>query len=136
MVNSSLRAKRSRKDRPCDHCRRLKHACKIIARGEPCDNCVRGQRACTFDGPPLSRLREPAAAPVMETFEGVGGSSHASSSQAGPSGEGRMPQHGSVRGTVGALGVLEALDMSDDEGDLNPNVSRFPSNTRLVRQLG
>ena len=54
----SLRKPRSRKDRPCDHCRRLKHTCSIVVRGEPCTNCVKGRRRCTFIEPPLPRHRK------------------------------------------------------------------------------
>ena len=46
--SSPARAPRSRKDRPCDYCRRLKHRCVIIRRGEQCTNCLRTKRECTF----------------------------------------------------------------------------------------
>jgi hypothetical protein len=52
-----VRAPKSRKDRPCDHCRRLKHSCKIVIRGEPCTNCLKGRRECTFDKPAPKRTR-------------------------------------------------------------------------------
>lgn len=46
---------RSRKDRPCDHCRRLKHTCRITIRGQPCSNCQKTDRQCTFNAPPVKR---------------------------------------------------------------------------------
>nr|XP_019043060.1 hypothetical protein I302_08771 [Kwoniella bestiolae CBS 10118]OCF21990.1 hypothetical protein I302_08771 [Kwoniella bestiolae CBS 10118] len=52
---NNLRPVRSRKDRPCDYCRRLKHTCRILVRGQACTNCARTKRACTFDEPPRNR---------------------------------------------------------------------------------
>lgn len=54
-LTCSVRPKRSRKDRPCDHCRRLKHTCNITVRGSRCANCVKGNRDCTFTGPSVAR---------------------------------------------------------------------------------
>lgn len=53
----SLRPVRSRKDRPCDYCRQLKHSCYIAIRGEPCANCTKTSRECTFHDPPRKRRR-------------------------------------------------------------------------------
>lgn len=54
---TSLRPIRSRKDRPCDYCRQLKHSCHITTRGEPCANCTKTNRECTFYDPPRKRRR-------------------------------------------------------------------------------
>ncbi|GAA5854884.1 hypothetical protein JCM8547_004109 [Rhodosporidiobolus lusitaniae] len=53
------RAKRSRRDRPCDLCRRQKHQCIIPVKGEPCKTCRTRNRPCTFDAPPVVRIRKP-----------------------------------------------------------------------------
>jgi len=46
---------RSRKIRPCDYCRRLKHICRIAIQGQPCSNCHRTRRECTFNKPAANR---------------------------------------------------------------------------------
>ncbi|WVQ70403.1 uncharacterized protein L199_008630 [Kwoniella botswanensis] len=56
---NNLRPVRSRKDRPCDYCRRLKHTCRILVRGQACTNCARTKRACTFEDPPRKRHAKP-----------------------------------------------------------------------------
>lgn len=56
--SSSLRPTRSRKDRPCDYCRQLKHSCHIVIRGQPCANCSKTGRECTFAEPPRKRKRD------------------------------------------------------------------------------
>ena len=55
VVASEARPIRSRKIRPCDYCRRLKHICRITVQGQPCSNCYRTRRECTFDKPPANR---------------------------------------------------------------------------------
>ncbi|GAA6033326.1 hypothetical protein JCM8097_006694 [Rhodosporidiobolus ruineniae] len=52
------RAKRSRRDRPCDLCR-IKHQCIIPVRGEPCKACQSRSKPCTFEAPPVIRIRKP-----------------------------------------------------------------------------
>ncbi|GAA5847822.1 hypothetical protein JCM9279_006649 [Rhodotorula babjevae] len=54
------RAKRSRRDRPCDNCR-AKHQCDIPVRGEPCKTCKSRSKTCTFLDPPTARVRKPKA---------------------------------------------------------------------------
>ncbi|WWC66203.1 uncharacterized protein I206_100104 [Kwoniella pini CBS 10737] len=54
---SVIRAPRSRLDRPCDLCRRLKQLCSIEVRGEPCMACRVRSKPCTFDMPPTIRKR-------------------------------------------------------------------------------
>lgn len=54
-TNRSIRPQRSRKDRPCDACRKAKHTCQILVRGEPCRRCARTGKTCAFDAPPLAR---------------------------------------------------------------------------------
>jgi len=49
------RAPRSRKNRPCDRCRRAKSRCVIIASGPPCKLCNESSRQCTFDYAPPPR---------------------------------------------------------------------------------
>ncbi|CDR36396.1 RHTO0S02e01596g1_1 [Rhodotorula toruloides] len=53
------RAKRSRRDRPCDTCRRQKHMCVIAIKGQPCRACAARSRPCTFLDPPTARVRKP-----------------------------------------------------------------------------
>jgi hypothetical protein len=63
LAQPSARLPKSRKDRPCDHCRRLKHTCEITIRGRPCANCVKGRKDCTFDRPAPKRQRVPTTSP-------------------------------------------------------------------------
>lgn len=60
----SLRAKRSRKDRPCDHCRISKRSCHIAVRGQACEHCARAGRECSFRAPPLNRHRKTSTTPT------------------------------------------------------------------------
>lgn len=62
-ADTSLRPKRSRKDRPCDHCRRSKRSCLITVRGQSCENCAKSGRECSFVGPPLNRHRKESDTP-------------------------------------------------------------------------
>ncbi|THH04722.1 hypothetical protein EW145_g5306 [Phellinidium pouzarii] len=49
---------RSRKNRPCDSCRRTKTRCTIGAVGPPCFECVQTKKNCTFEeGPPARKHR-------------------------------------------------------------------------------
>ncbi|GAA6009484.1 hypothetical protein JCM10207_003798 [Rhodosporidiobolus poonsookiae] len=74
------RMKRSRRDRPCDACRKSKHYCVIQVRGEPCKACkLRGQ-ACTFVEPPTARVRkgrgdtaqpDPSSAAMQDAVHGL-----------------------------------------------------------------
>ncbi|TXT07091.1 hypothetical protein VHUM_03261 [Vanrija humicola] len=57
----SLRPRRSRKDRPCDHCRRSKRSCHIAVRGQACAQCAKSGRDCSFVGPPVIRHRKAAS---------------------------------------------------------------------------
>ncbi|TKA53416.1 hypothetical protein B0A53_04402 [Rhodotorula sp. CCFEE 5036] len=57
-MQASGRARRSRRDRPCDLCRRQKHICVIPVRGDPCKACQSRKRPCTFDDPPTTRVRK------------------------------------------------------------------------------
>ncbi|KAF9005834.1 hypothetical protein BDZ89DRAFT_1079915 [Hymenopellis radicata] len=52
---------RSRKNRPCDGCRRAKTRCAIVAVGTPCVECQHTRKKCTFDELPRQR-KKPAAA--------------------------------------------------------------------------
>lgn len=63
----SLRAKRSRKDRPCDHCRVSKRSCHIAVRGQACEHCARAGRECSFRAPPLNRHRKSSTTPTSTT---------------------------------------------------------------------
>jgi hypothetical protein len=54
------RPARSRKNRPCDRCRRAKTRCSIGAEGPPCSQCAETRRSCTFaDKPPERKPRAP-----------------------------------------------------------------------------
>ncbi|BEJ11139.1 hypothetical protein CspHIS471_0105610 [Cutaneotrichosporon sp. HIS471] len=64
---TNLRAKRSRKDRPCDHCRVSKRSCHIAVRGEACEHCARAGRECSFRAPPLNRHRKSSTTPTSTT---------------------------------------------------------------------
>ncbi|KAI5124356.1 hypothetical protein M0805_008963 [Coniferiporia weirii] len=49
---------RSRKNRPCDSCRRTKTRCTIGPGGPPCFECVQTKKNCTFEeGPPARKNR-------------------------------------------------------------------------------
>ncbi|KAL1696073.1 hypothetical protein GGG16DRAFT_44445 [Schizophyllum commune] len=53
---------RSRKNRPCDACRRAKTRCAIPAAGPPCVECQQTRKQCTFDQLPPER-KKPAKRP-------------------------------------------------------------------------
>jgi hypothetical protein len=57
------RPPRSRKNRPCDRCRRSKSRCAIGPSGPPCKPCDDGGKQCTFDYAPPPR---PARADTRE----------------------------------------------------------------------
>lgn len=59
----SLRPRRSRKDRPCDRCRRSKRSCHITVRGQACEHCRKAGRECSFIAPPLNRHRQRSTSP-------------------------------------------------------------------------
>ncbi|THV04900.1 hypothetical protein K435DRAFT_835156 [Dendrothele bispora CBS 962.96] len=48
---------RSRKNRPCDGCRRAKTRCAILEVGTPCVECQHTRKKCTFDEQPQERKR-------------------------------------------------------------------------------
>ncbi|WVQ81389.1 hypothetical protein IAT38_003513 [Cryptococcus sp. DSM 104549] len=52
---SGGRPPRSRKNRPCDFCRRSKSRCSIGPRGPPCTQCTETKKACTFEAAPPPR---------------------------------------------------------------------------------
>jgi hypothetical protein len=54
---SHARAYRSRKDRPCDSCRRRKTRCTIEEAGQNCQSCQLNKRSCTFEMSPTPRSR-------------------------------------------------------------------------------
>ncbi|WRT66074.1 uncharacterized protein IL334_003027 [Kwoniella shivajii] len=49
---------KSKQDRPCDNCRRLKQQCVVIQRGSPCRLCQQRNRICTFDQPVPKRRNQ------------------------------------------------------------------------------
>ncbi|PWN31434.1 uncharacterized protein FA14DRAFT_158677 [Meira miltonrushii] len=51
------RAYRSRKDRPCDSCRKRKSRCIIEETGQDCQSCRMNNRNCTFEMSPTPRSR-------------------------------------------------------------------------------
>ncbi|KAI5481404.1 hypothetical protein MNV49_004160 [Pseudohyphozyma bogoriensis] len=51
------RAFRSRRQRPCDGCRKAKTRCAIEVAGQPCMECLQTKRECTFVEPPPARKR-------------------------------------------------------------------------------
>lgn len=55
-VNAPPRPYRSKRHRPCDICRRRKHACYVDQR-PPCRNCRELGVECTFNDPPSKRRR-------------------------------------------------------------------------------
>lgn len=72
------RPPRSRRNRPCDHCRRVKTRCTVDEHGPPCLQCSKTERECTFDAaPPARRPRASISAP----YDGI----HRGSLSPGPS---------------------------------------------------
>ncbi|KAK7064416.1 Zn(2)-C6 fungal-type domain-containing protein [Favolaschia claudopus] len=56
---------RSRKNRPCDGCRRAKSRCAIPQAGPPCVECQQMNKQCTFDElPPERKKPKPPASPA------------------------------------------------------------------------
>ena len=60
---------RSRRNRPCDHCRRAKARCTIDARGPPCLLCSETDRQCTFDAAPPARKPRASTTAPSESVE-------------------------------------------------------------------
>lgn len=61
------RPKRSRKNRPCDRCRKSKLGCRIDASGPPCAQCAESDRPCTFEAAPPPRPPPKRARSETET---------------------------------------------------------------------
>ncbi|KAM0752051.1 hypothetical protein T439DRAFT_324147 [Meredithblackwellia eburnea MCA 4105] len=58
---------RSRKQRPCDACRKQKNRCAITVVGEPCVECKQTGKECTFIAPvPQRKAKDPQ--PPQESF--------------------------------------------------------------------
>ncbi|KAJ6574875.1 hypothetical protein B0H19DRAFT_1126113 [Mycena capillaripes] len=56
---------RSRKNRPCDGCRRAKSRCAIPQSGPPCVECQQMNKQCTFDElPPERKKPKPPSSPT------------------------------------------------------------------------
>ena len=93
--DTSGRAYRSRKARPCDRCRRSKHRCDIGVEGPPCVHCTLSQKECTFELRPPPR---PSRAPTHQTSSPpsppwrANGSQPPSESLAGPAKRPRIDQ--------------------------------------------
>ncbi|WWC70502.1 uncharacterized protein I206_104453 [Kwoniella pini CBS 10737] len=65
------RPPRSRKNRPCDSCRRRKTRCYIASSGPPCSLCAEGKRECTFNLAPPARKPRQLARPPSSEFDGI-----------------------------------------------------------------
>ncbi|KAK8853022.1 hypothetical protein IAR55_003723 [Kwoniella newhampshirensis] len=101
---TSGRARRSKKNRPCDYCRKQKHMCNIPARGPPCVGCEARNMACTYILPPTQRKRTPKD---VHTEASVGGNdmiAAGTSSQGGSSTSDR-PMAGEVDRSPGRAGT-------------------------------
>ena len=55
LATTGVRPFRSRKQRPCDSCRRKRSRCAILEQGNPCVECRQTGKACTFLDKPLDR---------------------------------------------------------------------------------
>ena len=55
LATTGIRPFRSRKQRPCDSCRRKRSRCAILEQGNPCVECRQTGKACTFLDKPLDR---------------------------------------------------------------------------------
>ncbi|KAJ7042475.1 hypothetical protein C8F04DRAFT_1076032 [Mycena alexandri] len=55
---------RSRKNRPCDGCRRAKSRCAIPQSGPPCVECQQMNKQCTFDELPPERKKPKPSSPT------------------------------------------------------------------------
>ncbi|ORY84141.1 fungal-specific transcription factor domain-domain-containing protein [Leucosporidium creatinivorum] len=75
------RARRSRKDRPCDACRKNKHSCIRPSKEQPCVSCAARERPCTFEMGPTKRVRKET---VKEGSEGPSSNVGANTSAAPP----------------------------------------------------
>ncbi|KIY43296.1 hypothetical protein FISHEDRAFT_62807 [Fistulina hepatica ATCC 64428] len=62
---------RSRKNRPCDACRRAKTRCAIPAIGPPCVECQQTRKQCTFDQLPPERKKTQKRLATPEFFQPV-----------------------------------------------------------------
>nr|XP_019007019.1 uncharacterized protein I203_00615 [Kwoniella mangroviensis CBS 8507]OCF70480.1 hypothetical protein I203_00615 [Kwoniella mangroviensis CBS 8507] len=63
------RPARSRKNRPCDACRRRKTRCLITAIGPPCSLCADAKRKCTFNFAPPARKPRQSIRPASSENE-------------------------------------------------------------------
>ncbi|WVQ92944.1 hypothetical protein IAU59_000005 [Kwoniella sp. CBS 9459] len=64
------RPHRSRKNRPCDPCRRRKTRCLISATGPPCSLCAESKRECTFSFAPPARKPRQSLQPASSEVDG------------------------------------------------------------------
>ncbi|TRM69249.1 hypothetical protein BD626DRAFT_544051 [Schizophyllum amplum] len=74
---------RSRKNRPCDACRRAKTRCAIPAAGPPCVECQQTRKQCTFDQLPPER-KKPSKRPGSPVSGSVSPGGPSSSSDKRP----------------------------------------------------
>lgn len=65
----SIRPTRSRKDRPCDRCRKQKQTCQILTRGQPCVLCAKTGKPCTFASPSVNRHRPTTASRAKDELQ-------------------------------------------------------------------
>nr|XP_018263391.1 uncharacterized protein I303_04885 [Kwoniella dejecticola CBS 10117]OBR85549.1 hypothetical protein I303_04885 [Kwoniella dejecticola CBS 10117] len=65
------RPPRSRKNRPCDSCRRRKTRCLITSFGPPCSLCAEGKRPCTFELAPPARKPRQSVPPNSSEVDGA-----------------------------------------------------------------
>ena len=64
-TQTTARPFRSRKQRPCDACRKKKSRCAILQHGSPCVECQQTGRLCTFIEQPAERKpRDKVASPT------------------------------------------------------------------------
>ncbi|GAA6005375.1 hypothetical protein JCM10207_002958 [Rhodosporidiobolus poonsookiae] len=56
---------RSKKQRPCDACRKRKNRCAIPVDGQPCTECQQTKRPCTFLLPPPTRPKKESFSPTI-----------------------------------------------------------------------
>lgn len=71
-TQTTARPFRSRKQRPCDACRKKKSRCAILQHGSPCVECQQTGRLCTFIEQPAERKpRDKVASPSENGSQAV-----------------------------------------------------------------
>ncbi|KAM5441122.1 hypothetical protein MferCBS31731_003910 [Microsporum ferrugineum] len=120
---------KSRKDRPCDACRKRKTACVIVTK-PPCRFCESKCQTCSFISIPKPRRRSPAKEQGKGSENGTSpsasGSTHTSSPRPNKAALYHSPSDQLGRSGIEALSPISTLSVSDQKRTATAAVPEYP----------